>query len=95
MNATLTSGETILSRAAMEGHLEILKFLAGKGASINTQETASRYTPLHWAVRSGNLEMVQFLVEKGAGLTVKNVDGKTPYDMARDAGNEAMMEILK
>lgn len=39
-------------------------------------------TPIHNAVRKGHTKVVKVLLENGADLSIKNVKGKTPIDLA-------------
>jgi hypothetical protein len=43
-------------------------------------------TALHCAVETGNMDKVEFLVGRGADPNVKNEDGKSPLDLAREKG---------
>ena len=72
---------TALHYAAEEGCLEIIKFLAEKGADINTTKY-ERWTALHAATYEGKLEIIRFLLEKGANPNIRDTDGKTPRKLA-------------
>jgi len=41
-------------------------------------------TPLHQAVRYGNDEIAKILLEHGASLDLKDKEGKSPFDMAKE-----------
>ncbi|KAL6354411.1 hypothetical protein LRP88_11742 [Fusarium phalaenopsidis] len=43
-------------------------------------------TALHCAVETGNMDKVEFLVGRGADPNVKNEDGKSPLDLAKEKG---------
>ncbi|KAM6516415.1 hypothetical protein FALCPG4_014598 [Fusarium falciforme] len=43
-------------------------------------------TALHCAVETGNMDKVEFLVGRGADPNVKNKEGKSPLDLAREKG---------
>jgi hypothetical protein len=43
-------------------------------------------TALHGAAEHGFDKFIEFLVSKGADLTAKDVNGRTPLDVARGAG---------
>ena len=38
--------------------------------------------------------MVKFLIEKGADVNIKNEEGNTPVDMAKEIGREEIIELL-
>ncbi len=41
-------------------------------------------TPLHYAARFGTPETVTILLDAGADAAMKDVDGKTPFDLAEE-----------
>ncbi|XP_065278010.1 protein fem-1 homolog A isoform X2 [Emys orbicularis] len=75
-------GETIegappLWAASAAGHLEVVRCLLERGASVN-QTTLTNSTPLRAACFDGHLEIVRYLVgERGADLEVANRHGHT------------------
>jgi ankyrin repeat protein len=40
--------------------------------------------PIHWAVLNGNYDVVEKLIENGADINVKNIEGYTPYALAKN-----------
>jgi len=71
---------------ACVGRTEIVKLLLNdEGIDIN-QETHHGETPFHIACKNGHIEIVQYLLASGREitLTVKDKDGKTAIDCARD-----------
>jgi ankyrin repeat protein len=83
-------GNTLLHLAAQNNpNVEVLEYLLDRGANINAMNNA-RNTPLHLAARSNpNVEVVRSLVnsDREADLNVRNLDGRTPWDVA-DSGRE-------
>lgn len=75
-------GETIegappLWAASAAGHLDVVRCLLERGASVN-QTTLTNSTPLRAACFDGHLEIVRYLVgEQGADLEVANRHGHT------------------
>ena len=65
---------TALHYAAVYGHLAVVKYLVGQGASL-TAKNISGDTPLHLA--TNYLAMVKYLVGQGASLTAKDNEGRT------------------
>jgi len=84
---------TALHAAARNGHLEIVQYLVGQGASVSSTDAAGA-TPLHAAVESGNLEIVRLLVSKGASVNAKDSSGETPLHYAASYGNKAIATHL-
>eukprot|EP01126_Amoeba_proteus_P011310 TRINITY_DN14545_c0_g2_i5.p1 TRINITY_DN14545_c0_g2~~TRINITY_DN14545_c0_g2_i5.p1 ORF type:complete len:255 (-),score=62.33 TRINITY_DN14545_c0_g2_i5:95-859(-) len=69
---------TALHLAAKNGHLEVAKYLLGKGADIN-RKTKSGETPLHLAAMFGQAIMVRFLLVQGANYNLTNFHKQGPY----------------
>ena len=65
----------------MYGHLEIVKFLLEKGASIDSKNDYGS-TPLHLASMKGHLEIVKLLLGEGANIDAKDENGSTPLHWA-------------
>jgi len=68
---------------------EIARYLLEKGAYVDAVEDIDGYffrgnTALHTAAERGNTKLIKVLMEAGADKTIKNADGKTPLDLARD-----------
>lgn len=62
--------------------------------SFETRKIVGLGTPLHEAARAGRLETVQVLLEFGADLAVRDSDGCTVFDVAKNVGNEAVVQYL-
>lgn len=84
------SGKNLLHEACRENHLEVAAWLIKKSPNLMTQTgEKDGNTPLHDAAESADLKTVQWLVEKDDTLlTIKNINGKTPLDLASDQGRE-------
>lgn len=52
-------------------------------------------TALHKAAAFANVEMVKFLLAAGADRALKNADGKTPLDLAKQAELKNSPETIK
>ena len=84
---------------------QLLDILIKRGARVNCRDAANN-TPLHYAVcKYGNnlteeskkmdiLAAVELLCAGGADITLKNKDGKTPLDLAKETNNEAVCAFL-
>ncbi|MBN1798788.1 MAG: ankyrin repeat domain-containing protein [Spirochaetales bacterium] len=94
LNAINYYGETPLHKAVVLNRTEAADCLIEHGADINkTDEFGS--TLLHYAVRAeGNIESVQFLLQKGALTNIKDMDQKTPLDLALENKNQSAVELL-
>ncbi|KAI3340262.1 hypothetical protein F4824DRAFT_497212 [Ustulina deusta] len=71
----------------------MVKFLISKGADINLRDTYQR-TALHRAVNQSSLSTVNFLLERKARPDAKDDSGITPFDLAAQAQNKAIVQSL-
>jgi hypothetical protein len=55
------NGYTTLHKAAIEGHLAVVKFLVASGADIGDCKNTVNETPLQVAATAGNTKVVDFL----------------------------------
>ena len=62
---------------------EVAKVLLKAGASVSSRAFLA-YTPLHTAVNKA--DVVEFLLSVGANGKARTEDGKTPFDLAKEAG---------
>ena len=54
--------------ASRNGHLDIVKYLVGKGANIHADDDEALRLASHY----GHLEVVKYLVEKGANIRARD-----------------------
>ena len=85
---------TPLHTAALNGRLEVAKFLISKGANVNAL-TKYLDTPLHFAVAQGHADVARLLLERGADLHAKNDDGDTPLDLAEKSRDQEMIAVFE
>jgi len=81
--------------------VEIVKLLVARGADIHAmalvdgRDKTRGTTPLHEACGfRGNLASVKFLVENGADVNVKDSQGRTPLDSAKNLKKTATVDYL-
>lgn len=94
------SGLPIISVAVARGCVKIVRDLLERGASPNPHTlglpSPGLPSPLHEAVKAGNLEMCEVLLAKGAWADWRSPpDGKTPCQVARENGFDAIASILE
>lgn len=82
-NALDKSGWSALNTAISFKQNGIVKTLLDDQRT-NPNLDISSWTPTMLAASSGNKEAVEMLIKKGADLRLKNQDGKTAYDIARE-----------
>ena len=74
--------------AAGNGHVEMIQLLVNRGAMLDSQDNLKN-TPLHYAAGEGHAAAVRLLLSLGADRTIKNGDGKTAEDLAKDENTRA------
>ncbi|XP_077297757.1 uncharacterized protein LOC143919356 [Arctopsyche grandis] len=90
------NNETALYKAANKGHIDVVKYLASKGARLTSQCTARDWTPLHVAAHKGNEVLVRHLITVDNSLeTIKDQCGMIPVDLAALSGHVSVVKIFK
>jgi ankyrin repeat protein len=90
----------ILERAMV---LNALRLMLNKGANVNKVAPVGPHqgrSPLHIAIHyfdneNGDTAIIQLLINRGADLNARDHNGQTPLDMAREIGNQELIEILE
>lgn len=94
---------SFLNEASSKGYIEAVKLLLQYGADINfiahirTPNDRKSYdgSSLILAVSSGHNDIVEILLKKGADKNLKNSKGKTALDIAKENGNDDLINLLK
>jgi ankyrin repeat protein len=99
-------GWTLLHYAASNGHRDVLKYLAAKGANLNIVDSIG-WTALHYAVdldlvvatQDGHmpreLPTVEVLLKLGADDSIADRDGRTARDILAMSGVSAVFDKVK
>lgn len=74
---------------------KLIRLLHSKGADIDEKGSYFLCTPLHIAVKNGDLATVKLLLELRADKTLKNRNGKTALDLAKEQGNQKIIRALE
>ena len=74
---------TLLIRAAAGGHIQLCKFLVGKGAKVDFAPPSSWFTPLERAVMNGHKDVVEYLLSVNGDLKIEHPEvlAKCPENM--------------
>lgn len=83
-------GQTLLNWASAFGTLEMVEFLCEKGADVNKGQRSSS---LHYASCFGRPGIAKVLLKHGANPDLRDEDGKTPLDKARERPEEGHREV--
>lgn len=95
VNVRDDDGDTPLTWAVQNGHIESVEKLISAGADPNMKDGIYGAGPLHWAVSEENEEIVELLIKRGAQINMVNNFGQTPLFMARGKNNAALIKLLK
>ena len=98
-------GATPLHRAAIGGSVHVTELLLKKGVSVDAL-TQAHETPLYFAVDFADqteskeifaqyLEVIKMLINAGADINVKAKDGRSPWSLAIELNNQALVGVLK
>ena len=84
VNAKVTNGDnrTPLHEAAAVGSEDLVQLLLDHGADINAITSDENQTPLHWAEKERQMKTAELLILRGADTTARDMNGKTPLDLA-------------
>lgn len=101
VHASDKGGLVPLHNSSSYGHLEVSQLLINHGANVNATDLW-KFTPLHEASAKAKYEIVKLLLKHGADPKIKNRDGATAMDLARDQeiadllkGNSALLDAAK
>jgi ankyrin repeat protein len=94
-NAFSPDGFPVVALAAAFGHLEVVQFLAERGADINAISTnGTGYTALTGAVANGHSSIVAFLLQQGANANHRYAAGYSPLLTAAANGHLEIIKLL-
>jgi len=89
------SGNDVTMRAAIAGgSIDIVKMLLAKNIQIKDDADIYGWTPMHFAANNGHLAMIKFLAEKGSDINKRTLSGKSPYNLAEDAGKKDALKVI-
>lgn len=85
---------TPLIYAASSDRTQVMQYLIDNGARVDARTPARQETALMWAAGRGHVEAANLLIESGADTGLKNKDGQTALDIARETNREPVIELL-
>jgi ankyrin repeat protein len=96
---SLTEDDTLMTRAAEIGDIDMVKLLFSRGAKINGKSRlsptfASDDSPLQAAVRCRHHDIARFLIANGADVNVKSGQSGTPIQIASKNRDLAAVQVL-
>eukprot|EP00057_Strongylocentrotus_purpuratus_P023477 XP_011677951.1 PREDICTED: ankyrin repeat domain-containing protein 50-like [Strongylocentrotus purpuratus] len=82
-----------LLRAALNGHFDLVRYLVGQGAYIETCDIHGQ-TSLHYASNNGHVDVVKFLIGQRARIDKPSKRGATALLFASGVGDRDIVEYL-
>jgi ankyrin repeat protein len=93
VNAKDDAGRTPLHWACRGVHIEVVEFLAGRGADVDAQD-ANGVRPLHSVSSRGHVGAARALLDRGASVEARMPDGSTPLHLAAANGHADLAALL-
>jgi ankyrin repeat protein len=90
-----SGGGTPLHDAALGGNPDIIQLLLDHGAAIDARDKDENATPLMLAASLGRAKAVGVLLARGADPALRDREGHTALDRARQTDDEATQTLLK
>jgi RNA polymerase sigma factor (sigma-70 family) len=93
-------GVTPLHAALFGRQVEAARILVENGADVNARRGGgpgvprAGFTPLHYAAAYGFTDLIRSLLDRGASRRTRDEAGKTPLDVAKEAGQEEAARLL-
>jgi hypothetical protein len=82
-----------LATAAMDGDLEVMKFLIDNGADLDGYNSFDDVA-LIYALENQQIEAAKFLVESGANVNIPNIFGFSPFVGAPASGDVELLTLM-
>jgi uncharacterized protein len=97
LNARDYFGRTLLLQAVLSQAAPCVAVLVDRGGDALELDVQANngYTALHWAATHNHNEIVRLLLQLGADPTLRNINGKTPLDIARFLGRQPNVALLE
>jgi len=87
------AGATLLWHAVFLDRKQVVKWLIGCGANINTRDD-NGFSALHIATQESHIEMVSYLLQNGADVNIQDKFGNTPIMRTNRATPAELLRIL-
>ena len=88
-------GLTALQRAARGNRTDVMHELLQRKADVNKRHRVYGRTALHWSVMENSTDAIRLLLRNGASTTIKDNEGRTPIDRARQYNRKEAVLVLQ
>ena len=87
-------GQNIMHHAALQGQLDIVRYLTNGHPELLFMKDIRGRTPLHVAGLSGSVELVEYLIKKGGNIVDAERNGRTILHTMCEIGNLTLVKHL-
>ena len=87
-------GLTALQQAARYNRTDVIHELLQRGADVNKRDRDFGLTALHWSAMNNSTDAIRLLLRNGASTTIKDNEGQTPIDRARQYNRKEAVLVL-
>lgn len=87
--------DDVLSRAAMNGYTEIVRFMIECDKNVLNTQNKFGWTPLMEAAVHNRSEVIKLLLDAGADSSIQLSNGSTAYSLAVEAGAKESVKLLR
>lgn len=94
VNTPDEEGCYLLHWASINNHVELVRYLISKGATVDVKGGNLQSTPLHWACRQGGTETFFLLIDNGADKESKDATDIQPIHIAAQYGQIKILAYL-
>jgi uncharacterized protein len=95
VNTLNRNGATPLHDAALSGNPDVIGLLLDRGAHIDATDEKSGATPLMLAAAFARSPAVALLLARGANPTIKDHQGRTALERAKETEDEDIVKLLE
>lgn len=95
VNVQDAEGRTALMYAATGPYVETVQQLLDHEAKVNIQDGKEHWSALMFAAAEGQAEVVKALLKSGANASLRDVDGDTAANFARNNGHAEVVKLLQ
>ena len=88
-----SEGRTLMHHMALNGEMEVAKFLLSKKANIDARDNKGK-TPMHYAVKGRTAEVVSFFIWHKANVAFADKKGRSPLYAAIKRGHTEIVSRL-
>jgi len=93
-NINDSEGHPILFRMVPFGNDEMIELYLSKGGNLNVIDQ-DKWNALHCCVLNGHLETTKYLVSVGIDYKAKDMNGRTPLELAKQRKKMEIIDFLE